>query len=48
VVRLKETVTKNEAGIYPQPTTEQIIQEYLGERAPHHVHSSPAQAMVEA
>jgi NAD(P)H-dependent flavin oxidoreductase YrpB (nitropropane dioxygenase family) len=31
VVRLKETVTKNAEGIYQQPTTEQIIQEYLGE-----------------
>ena len=34
VVRLKETVTKNAEGIYLQPTTEQIIQEYLGERTP--------------
>jgi nitronate monooxygenase len=31
VVRLKETVEKNAEGIYQQPTTEQIIQEYLGE-----------------
>ena len=34
VIRLKETVTKNTEGIYQQPTTEQIIQEYLGERIP--------------
>jgi nitronate monooxygenase len=38
VVRLKETVTKNEDGIYNQPTTEQIIQEYLGERTPLYAH----------
>jgi len=34
VVRLKETATKNAEGIYQQPTTEQIIREYLGERTP--------------
>ncbi len=34
VVRLKETVAKDEFGIYLQPTTEQIILEYLGDRVP--------------
>ncbi|MCL2006417.1 MAG: nitronate monooxygenase [Planctomycetaceae bacterium] len=32
VVRLKETAERDSRGIYQQPTTEQIIQEYLGER----------------
>ena len=43
VVRLKETVTKNAAGVYQQPTTEQIILEYLGERSPLDVSSTSAQ-----
>jgi nitronate monooxygenase len=34
VVRLKETAKRNEDGIYLQPTTEQIIQEYLGVKSP--------------
>jgi nitronate monooxygenase len=34
VVRLKETTTKHDDGIYLQPTTEQVILEYLGERSP--------------
>jgi nitronate monooxygenase len=34
VVRLKETTTKNNDGVYLQPTTEQVILEYLGERSP--------------
>ena len=40
VVRLKETAAKNEEGIYLQPTTAQIIQEYLGERTPLYARSS--------
>ncbi len=35
VVRLKETVERGHDGLYLQPTTEQIILEYLGERTPH-------------
>jgi len=31
VVRLKETTTKNADGLYAQPTTEQVINEYLGQ-----------------
>ncbi len=31
VTRLKETVTKNDDGVYVQPSTEQVIREYLGE-----------------
>lgn len=31
VIRLKDTTTKNADGMYQQPTTEQIINEYLGE-----------------
>ncbi|GHT27768.1 2-nitropropane dioxygenase [Planctomycetales bacterium] len=34
VVRLKETVIKNDDSVYLQPTTEQVILEYLGERTP--------------
>lgn len=30
VVRLKETATQNSAGIYEQPTTAQVIKDYLG------------------
>jgi nitronate monooxygenase len=43
VVRLKETVEKNAEGIYLQPTTAQIIQEYLGERAPFCARTMPTQ-----
>jgi nitronate monooxygenase len=35
VVRLKETVARNDEGIYLQPTTEQIIREYLGDIPPY-------------
>ena len=34
VVRLKETAERDTQGVYQQPTTENIIQEYLGEREP--------------
>jgi len=34
VIRLKETVAKDAEGIYQQPTTAEVIQEYLGERPP--------------
>ena len=44
VIRLKETVTKNAEGIYQQPTTEEVIQEYLGERVPLRARSASAQA----
>ena len=43
VVRLKETTTRDEEGTYQQPTTAQIIQEYLGERSPLHARSTPTQ-----
>ena len=48
VIRLKETVTKDASGIYQQPTTEQIIQEYLGERTPLYAPTRPALAMADA
>ena len=34
VVRLKDTVHRNQDGMYPLPTTEEVIQDYLGERIP--------------
>ena len=44
VVRLKETVERDAEGIYTQPTTEQIILEYLGERLPLRAQTTAAQA----
>ncbi len=46
VVRLKETVQKDKDGVYLQPTTEQIIFEYLGERTS--VPAEPTREMIGA
>jgi NAD(P)H-dependent flavin oxidoreductase YrpB (nitropropane dioxygenase family) len=47
VVRLKETVEKDIEGVYLLPTTEQIIQEYMGERVPLYARSTPSQVRPE-